>query len=228
MNTHLAKQLNQNIRDFYENQGDWFATTRDKIMPEHTFVKDYVQADMTVVDVGAGNGRLAKLLPQNVTYLGLEPSKKLREAFEAPSPTFQLIDGALPSLPLSDKSADVTTCLAVLHHIPTQKTRRESIEELLRITKTGGTILATSWLRNPHHSNTAAIPDGELGDTWMPWTAPDGHTCQRFVHFMQPGEWQALWTHPALEIIRIGMHGKATWTEKPAEALNWRVIAKRR
>lgn len=221
MNTDLAKQLSQNVQDFYQNHGAWFATTRGKIIPEQPFVSEYIHAGMTIVDVGAGNGRFANLLPTNTTYIGIEPSETLR--------TPPLIPGSLPSLPLPDSISDVTVCLATLHHIPTNKTRRASVEELIRITKPGGIILATSWLKNPNKHQTTAIPDGEPGDVFMSWQGPiPEERGERYVHFMQPGEWQELWSHPNLELIHLGMFGKKHWTNDEKEALNWRVIAKRR
>lgn len=227
MNTDLAKQLTEQVRAFYENHGAWFATTRNKLIPEQGFVSAYIQPGMTVVDVGAGNGRLAKILPEGVTYVGVEPSDTLRGAGLKTAPTTSIVAGQLPDLPLPDQTADATTCLAVLHHIPTHDARRASVEELIRITKPGGIILATSWLQNPHGDATTVIEDGESGDRWMPWDGPDGQAL-RYVHFMQPGEWTGLWMHPALEIIQIGMHGKRDWTDDVSEALNWRVIARRR
>lgn len=240
MNTDLAKALSSNVQDFYEQHGAWFATTRGKIIPEQPFISSYIQAGMTVVDVGAGNGRFAKLLPPDVTYIGIEPSQTLRNSARAElglsisqrtklSSALNLIAGSLPSLPLADAISDVTVCLATLHHIPTQETRRASIDELIRITKPGGIILATSWLRNPHNLATTDIANAEPGDIWMPWQGlEEKDKGQRYVHFMQPGEWQDLWTHPSLELIQIGMYGKKDWTEDEEDALNWRVIAKRR
>ncbi len=220
MNHDLAKQLQENVCAFYEQHGAWFATTRGKILPEQAFVATYIKPGMTVVDVGAGNGRLAKLLPEGVVYIGVEPSEALRGGGS-------MVDGSLPTIPLPDQTADVTACLAVLHHIPTQETRCASVEDLIRITKPGGIILATSWLQNPHGDATTSVANGEPGDCWMPWDGPDGQAL-RYVHFMQPGEWEMLWTHPALEIIQIGMHGKRDWTYDVSEALNWRVVARRR
>jgi SAM-dependent methyltransferase len=224
MNTDLAKQLSEQVRAFYEEHGAWFATTRNKLMPEQGFVSAYIRPGMTIADVGAGNGRLAKILPEGVTYIGVEPSETLRTGSGF---TERMLAGQLPHLPLPDHTADVTACLAVLHHIATREGRRASVEELVRITKPDGIILATSWLQNPHGDETATIEGGEPGDRWMPWDGPDGQAL-RYVHFMQPGEWAELWMHPALEIIQIGMHGKRDWTNDPGEALNWRVIARRR
>ncbi len=228
MNKELAKQLSQSVRDFYEKQGDWFATTRGKILPEQEFVSSYIKAGMTIVDVGAGNGRLAKILPEGVNYIGIEPSDTLRMIANNPtSPPRFLVPGSLPTIPLPNQIVDGTVCLAVLHHIPTQESRLTSVAELIRITKPGGIILATSWLHNPHGNEVIAIKEGEPGDYWMPWHGPDGQAL-RYVHFMQPDEWRTLWTHPALDIIQIGMHSKQDWTNDESQALNWRVIARRR
>lgn len=233
MNTDLAKGLTEDVRDFYERHGAWFATTRGKIIPEQPFVSEYIQAGVTVVDVGAGNGRFAKLLPKDTRYIGVEPSEALRKSVSPTSDlkplAFDLVPGSLPHLPLEDSISDITACLAVLHHIPTQTERRASVEELVRITKPGGTILATSWLHNPHAAQTTPILEGEQGDVWMPWQGLNPEEKgQRYVHFMQPGEWERLWNHPGLDIVQIGMYGKKDWTVDKTEALNWRVIAKRR
>ncbi len=231
MNTDLAKALSSNVQDFYEQHGAWFATTRGKIIPEQPFVSSYIQAGMTVVDVGAGNGRFAKLLPPDVTYIGIEPSQTLRDSMTITgmSSASNIQPGSLPSLRLPDAISDVTVCLATLHHIPSKETRQASIKELIRITKPDGIILATSWLRNPHNLTTTDIENAEPGDIWMPWQGlGEKDKGQRYVHFMQPGEWNDLWSDPELELIQIGMHGKKDWTEDEQEALNWRVIAKRR
>ncbi len=227
MNTNLAKGLTENVRAFYEQHGAWFATTRGKVIPEHPFVSEFIRPGMTIVDVGAGNGRFANLLPKNTCYIGIEPSEILR-ALSLPS-HLSLVPGTLPHLPLPDAVSDVTVCLAVLHHIPTQTTRRTSVEELIRITKPGGIMLATSWLRNPHGIAMTPISEGEAGDVWMPWQGlTSEEKGQRYVHFMQSGEWERLWTNPGLDIVQIGMYGKKDWTSDQTEALNWRVIAKRR
>lgn len=229
MNHELAKQLQDNVHRFYEEQGAWFATTRGKLMPEQTFVSEHIRPGMTVADVGAGNGRFAKLLPKNIHYIGIEPSETLRRSTSLlEPPSLSLIPGSLPHLPLPDQRVDVTVCLAVLHHIPSDIERQKAVQELVRITKPRGTILATSWLRNPHELETQPIKDGEKGDVWMPWTSPEGKISPRFVHFMQDKEWEHLWNHADLEIIQIGMHGKQNWTDNPSLALNWRVIARRK
>lgn len=44
-----------------------------------------------------------------------------------------------------DRLADITYCIAVLHHIPSLELREKAIKELVRITKPGGYIILTVW-----------------------------------------------------------------------------------
>jgi hypothetical protein len=44
---------------------------------------------------------------------------------------------------------------------------------------------------------------------------------------MTDQEWRNLWSHPQLEIERIGLFGRMDWTDDPKQARNWFVIAKR-
>lgn len=228
MHDDLAKQLSQKSASFYEECGTAFSQTRHYTWNEEKVISALIKPGMTIVDVGAGNGRFARTLSdQSVTYIGLEPSASLRGCAE---PTLDMRPGALPRLPLAEGLADLTVCLAVLHHIPTREERQAAVSELIRITKPGGIIAATSWYL---HRNSRAeaeeyssIVGGDPGDYWVPWNA-EGKQAQRYVHQMQPQEWEALWNRPEVRIQKIGLFGKTDWVEKEEEARNWFVIANR-
>ncbi len=216
----LHHKLAESVTAFYQQHGSAFARTRGMIWHEERLLAERIKPGMKVVDIGAGNGRFARLLIEGSSYVGIEPSPALRAAAH---PSLEMQAGHLPHLPLADHVADVTACFAVLHHIPGFEGRRQAIEELIRITKPGGLIAATAW----YHGDREAlepIAEGELGDVWVPWKA-EGAEGKRFVHFMQPGEWERLWDHPALAIERIGLFGTEDWTEDPAQARNWFVMA---
>lgn len=224
MHDDLAKQLTQASARFYEEQGEAFSKTRHYTWHEEKIIAPLITSGMTVVDIGAGNGRFARTLTTaSITYIGIEPSDRLRKTA---NPTLDMRPGALPHLPLADQIADFTLCFAVFHHIPSNRERRAAVDELIRITKPGGYIVASAWHLHPDNDKCTAIPNADPGDVWVGWNA-EGQSAQRYVHLMQQGEWSSLWTNPALTIQRLGLFGKTDWTTDEQEARNWFVIANR-
>ena len=225
MNADLAKRLRQNVADFYEVHGKSFDRTRAFVWNEEKLAISKIQPGMTVVDVGAGNGRFARLLPEGVNYLGIEPSEALRAAA---NPNIQMRAGGFPKLDPPDQMSDTTVCFAVIQHLPTQEDRRAAVEELIRITKRRGWIIATSWHPTGRFSrqDVSVIEHGELGDVWVSWHA-EGAEAQRYIHDFSFDEWRSLWNHPNLVIEHIGLFGQNDWTEDLNEGRNWCVIAQR-
>lgn len=148
MTNEIAKQIRDSVADFYERYGAAFGRTRGINWAEEKLVAHRVRASMTIVDVGAGNGRFANALPDHIHYLGFEPSSTLRASA---NPKLDIRDGTLPHLLIDDETADVSVCFAVLHHLPTLEDQQAAVNELLRITKSGGLIAASGW----HLSHTA-------------------------------------------------------------------------
>lgn len=130
-----------------------------------------------------------------------------------------------PHLDLADSAADLTVCFAVFHHL-TREQRDASVQELIRITKPGGWIVASAW----HLSidDYEPIQHGDAGDIWVPWQA-EGAEAKRYVHIYSLEEWKRLWQRPHLLIQpdQIGYFGKSDWTQDIKEARNLLVIAKK-
>lgn len=225
MNADLAKRLRQNVADFYEDHGKSFDRTRAFVWNEEKLAIGKIRTGMSVIDVGAGNGRFARLLPEGVSYLGIEPSEALRTAAK---PDIQMKAGGFPKLDLLDGTADVTVCFAVIQHLPTTEERQAAVKELIRITKPGGWIIATSWHPTGRFSRqeTTVIEESEPGDVWVSWKA-EGAEAQRYIHDFSYGEWGSLWNHPDLTLEQIGLFGQNDWTEDLNEGRNWCAIAQR-
>lgn len=208
MDSSLAKQLTQHVAEFYETHGAAFSRTRHQYWELFETIKTLCKPGDTLADIGAGNGRLKDYLPQDITYLGIEPSSSLR----ANHPEIQA--GQLPKLPLPNVTADIVTCLAVLHHLPALD-HQAAIQELLRIAKIGGHIIASAW--NLDGSEYEKIPGGDTGDVWVPWHAEQAEA-KRFVHLFTEHEWKNLWTVPCIQIEHIGLD---------ANQKNWLVVARK-
>lgn len=220
MNSDLAKRLTQSVETFYQTHGTAFAKTRGMGWKEMELAAAYAKPGMSVIDVGAGNGRFANELPKGTFYLGFEPSDSLR----ASNPKSNLVKGSFPKLDLKNEASDLTTCFAVLHHLVGQDQREQAVEELTRITKPGGIIVASTWALDP--TQYESIEEADLNDIWIPWHA-EGVDAKRYVHAFSLEEWKTLWDKPELTIEHIGYFGKNDWTDSLANARNLLVIARK-
>ncbi len=222
MNTDLAKSRRAGVADFYETHAAAFSQTRTFVWPEERLVAARIDPKMTVVDIGAGNGRFARLLPRDTTYIGIEPSAGLR----AHAPSLDLRPGGFPHIPLPDRIADVTVCFAVFHHLLDQEERLQAFEELLRVTKPGGLIALTSWI-GANHPQAEPLIDGLPGDDWIPWKK-EGASAKRFVHTLTREETGLLVHNPDFLVETATLFGKETATQTLAEARNWFILGTRR
>ena len=56
MNSAIAKQLIELNRKFYDQFGDSFSATRQRLQPGVKKILDLIQQDDSVLDLGCGNG----------------------------------------------------------------------------------------------------------------------------------------------------------------------------
>jgi len=212
----VKRKLEADVARFYEQAGAAFASSRHAPWDVMDLLARQVKAGETLVDIGAGNGRLADVLPQGVNYVGIEPSSALRQASK-----HSLRGGSLPHLDLPDDFADAAACIAVLHHIPSCEQRAASVAELQRILKPGGLLLCTvwnlrakrfflwrtflsAWLRLP------GVPHGEPGDLLYPWRA-QGRNDERYVHAFTSHEFKHLFDAKQWIVEQSGAYGNGAW-----------------
>jgi SAM-dependent methyltransferase len=97
---------------------------------------------LTVVDLGAGRGRLGPALADTFGGLvyGVEPSvRRLRMARAwAPHPCCVYLEGRCESVPLADESADLVLMFMSLHHVTD---RRRAFAEVARVAGDGAVVL---------------------------------------------------------------------------------------
>jgi SAM-dependent methyltransferase len=94
-------------------------------------------AGETVVDVGAGTGKLTRLLPSSgARVIAVEPVAEMRAKLDG----FEALDGTAEALPLADASADVITVAQALHWFDLGR----ALPEFHRVLRPGG-FLALFW-----------------------------------------------------------------------------------
>ncbi len=73
--------------------------------------------NQVVLDVGAGTGNIAQLLPQSTIYIGLDNDPKKLRGYKAKWPFGLAILGDATRIGLKDKSVSYAFCVDLAHHL---------------------------------------------------------------------------------------------------------------
>jgi ubiquinone/menaquinone biosynthesis C-methylase UbiE len=90
----------------------------------------------TVLDVGAGTGSLARVLPPGAVYWALDNDPMKLRRLSAKVPDARCLQGSALDIELSDKTVDWTVCVAVAHHLDDRELPW-MFAELARVTRQG-------------------------------------------------------------------------------------------
>ncbi len=86
----------------------------------------------SLLDVGAGTGELARLVPPGATYIWLDNDPQKLHGFCAKSAAPRALLGDVDRMGLRDKSVDVAVCVAVSHHL-TDEQLHSTLAEASRV-----------------------------------------------------------------------------------------------
>jgi SAM-dependent methyltransferase len=156
MDANTAARLIEINREFYTRFGDSFSATRHRIQPGVRQVLGRLKGDESILDLGCGNGELARELAKRGhrgPYLGLDFSVPLlQEAETQPegfSARFLEVDltkflesrGQL----LVNGKWELITAFAVLHHIPSEKMQLNILRTVHDILSEDGKFIHSNW-----------------------------------------------------------------------------------
>ena len=146
MRGHTATNILNENRESYDRMAKEFSGTREHFWEELTFLKEYANPDMRVLDIGCGNGRFYSVLKErNAVYTGVDNSKGLLAEAKTKYPEANFVEGDATALPFADGSFDIAYSFAVVHHIPGKALREKFFSEAARVLRPGGTLIVTSW-----------------------------------------------------------------------------------
>jgi SAM-dependent methyltransferase len=96
-----------------------------------------IDAQSSVVDLGAGTGKFTKLLKPLTEHLtAVEPVEAMRQEFGKSFPDTAIVHGTAESLPLADASADAVVCAQAFHWFANEA----ALAEIHRVLKPGGRL----------------------------------------------------------------------------------------
>ena len=207
MDSSTAARLIELNRDFYTRFGDSFSATRHRIQPGVHRVLEMLRGDESILDLGCGNGELARELAKRGhrgSYLGVDFSLPLlREAESQPEDfSVKFMQADLTQLSVIREQLfimghwQVVTAFAVLHHIPSHELRLNILRIVRQLIKEDGRFIHSNWqFLNSEKLKAriqpweaAAIPSAavDAGDYLLDWR--NGGNGLRYVHHFDEKE----------------------------------------
>ena len=219
VNTTTAEQLIALTRRFYNEHGRDFSDTRARLQPGVMKLLDGLHKDEAILDLGCGNGELARTLSRRGhlgSYLGLDFSLPLlgeaeREAFSFPVKFMEedLTATAWASVAGISSFYDIVFAFAALHHIPSFNLRLGMLAKVHDLLKENGRFIHSNWqfLDNPRLK--ARVQPWELArlspqevdpnDYLLDWKR--GSNGLRYVHHFNEDELEVLARVSNFEIV---------------------------
>jgi tRNA (uracil-5-)-methyltransferase TRM9 len=220
MQPTIAQQLLYLNHKFYTDFGPSFSATRGRVQPGVRRVLDSLHGDEAILDLGCGNGELARTLARDShhgAYLGLDFSLPLlAEAWALPegfSAEFREVNLTKLSVDSVQSSVishwSLITAFAVLHHIPSQSLRLDILRTIRELLADKGRFIHSNWqfLNSPRlrrrvreWSETGlSQADVDEGDYLLDWRS--GGTGLRYVHHFSEEELAELATSSGFRIV---------------------------
>ena len=209
MRTDVQDKLLELNGRFYNEFGQAFSSTRQRLQPGVIKVASRLTGQESLLDLGCGNGQLARWLVgrgHRGSYLGLDSSPSLLAETGLLSKNmpvrFTQADLASPdwdaSLPRN--SFQRVFAFAVLHHLPGEILRILLLSKVKTLLAAGGQFIHSNWqfLDSPRLKNhilswqSLGFNPGDLddGDYLLDWR--QGGQGLRYVHHFNPVELASL------------------------------------
>jgi SAM-dependent methyltransferase len=208
MDSNTARRLLDLNRQFYQTFGREFASTRRRLQPGVRRILESLGGDENILDLGCGNGELAKELARRGhpgSYTGLDFSPALLGEIEGLPANFEFTEADITGewekrINAPARRFDLVLAFAVLHHIPGLDLRLGILHKIRSQLRPGGRFIHSEWkflgsdkLRARIQPwEAAGFSPGEMdpGDTLIDWR--HGGRGLRYVHAFDENELEAL------------------------------------
>ncbi|MEA3350126.1 MAG: class I SAM-dependent methyltransferase [Chloroflexota bacterium] len=221
MDTNTVKKLIRLNQQFYQTFAFQFAETRQRLQPGVIKMLEMLPSQAKILDLGCGNGELARQLSQRehqAAYIGLDFSLELldvaRERIpKSPHISFapaDLSDRDWPStIGLQPSSFDIVLAFATFHHLPSRELHRQTLTNIHSLLTPGGSLIHSNWqFLNSPRLRVRVQPWGTIGltsakvdpgDYLLDWRR--GGYGLRYVHHFDEEELHSLAAETGFEII---------------------------
>jgi len=221
MQSEIADKLRQLNHQFYQTFAGSFSETRQRLQPGVLRILETLPPQVNVLDLGCGNGELARALAEQDhqgSYTGLDFSEELlAEAVTNAPPDlnarFAQADLTKPTWECSLTLAryDIIFAFAVLHHIPGAELRELMLRRVRNLLADEGRFIMSNWqflnsdrLKGriqPWSRAELTAEDVDKNDYLLDWRR-DGDGL-RYVHHFSASELHQLAAHSGFRVIGI-------------------------
>lgn len=213
MDDATIRRLNEINREFYRVTADSFESLRHNAWPGWQRLIPYLHPEISVLDVGCGNGRFGKFVSRhagnNIRYHGIDSNARLLEHAHTLladiSPQLEQRD--IVENPLDAGQYDLVVAFGVLHHIPGAAQRQAFMRTLSDRVAPGGTLAFACWRFYEYERfRERVVPwpadlNVEPNDFLMDWR--QGESALRYCHYVDDAEHTALVAATGLSEISI-------------------------
>ncbi|MEZ0395358.1 MAG: class I SAM-dependent methyltransferase [Anaerolineales bacterium] len=207
MNESTAARLIELNRTFYQTFGREFSSTRRRLQPGVLRLLDQMTGAAALLDLGCGNGELARALARRGfggRYLGLDFSRPLLQETGNLPENFAFAEADLTAPDWADRLNtehwSLITAFAVLHHIPSRQLRLRLLRQVHALLAPGGEFIHSEWQfldsekwrgrLQPWSEAGLSAADVDPGDYLLDWRG--GGRGLRYVHAFDEAELKAL------------------------------------
>lgn len=215
MDTEVAQRLIALNKAFYQKLASQFSATRSRLQPGVLRVLKDVPIEANVLDLGCGNGGVAKELARRGhlgRYVGMDFSEKLleeaRKTIQSPKSEVGKSGGLEVKFRLADLTKgdwnkqvsegkfDFIFAFAAIHHLPSREIRLGFLQQVSSLMATGALFVHSNWQFLNSLRLTARIQSWEAvglsdkqvdnGDYLLDWRS--GGEGLRYVHHFDTEE----------------------------------------
>jgi len=219
----VVNKLLELNREFYSKFSAEFSDSRSEDRLNLDPWREYLRDEMSLLDVGCGNGRLVSALEREkhpLAYLGIDSSAELVALAAKRAAKLKHLDATFRVADLADPnwckglgkfgSFDLMLALAVLHHLPSFQLRARVLNDIKTLLAPNGAFVMSNWqFLNSQRLRNKLVPwdrvdlkpeELEQGDYLLDWKR--GGTGYRYVHFVTEAEVQELARTTRYTVVR--------------------------
>jgi tRNA (uracil-5-)-methyltransferase TRM9 len=221
MDEQVQERLRELNRHLYNTFASAFSASRAETEPGFERIVAQMAPGDRVLDLGCGQARLARLVPEGCGYVGVDFSeemvRKAREGLaerEAPVRDVRFITADLVTDAWEEQvggAFDWVVLRAVLHHIPGFASRRRVVERATRVLAPDGRLVLANWqflqverLQRrllPWSTLDLTQDEVEPGDYLLDWQRQGRGL--RYVHLVDEEELRTLAREVGLKIVSL-------------------------
>lgn len=221
------------VNQFYSshNEEERLASKSGQIefMTTMKYIHEYLKPGMRVLEIGAGTGRYSlALATEGYQVDAVELAERNLEVFRSKLKTdisVNLFQGNAMDLSMfADETFDCTLSLGPMYHLFQEESKRQALEEALRVTKRGGMIFAAYCMNEAtilqycfQRETIWEDMDKGLVSEDFHWTSNQNDA----FSLMRPEEIEKLTqNYPVQRMKMIASDGAARYMENTVEAMN--------